>query len=276
MSITLLGGLTLAVSLISVTIYMAALGQILIGEHRPGLVRTAACRIVAALLYVWVGLTTLREHAQGPLLGLGVLTAAQFIWWVNAGADVWMTRKARKAVMTDPVFDAGVTAPVASDIPVLSNVVMTSEIDRLSEDQATIKQDISGLRTDVDKSTNARHYGEGALVFSIVVALLGLVFGLVVFNRADNAAALSKENAAIIAQQRDTIKKLTDTQVRLDTTVHEFCGLYGSFTGFYNVKARAVFPQGPDAYDAEFRKLLTSANHLDCGIVSPKDLPPVG
>jgi cell division protein FtsB len=272
MSVGLLGGLLLAVSLISVMIYAAALGQILVGEHRPGLVRTAICRIAAALLYVWVGLATVHEHVQGPLLGLGIFTAVQLMWQINSVADVRMTRKARKSVMTDPMYDTGLTTPVSPNIPLMSNVVVTSEIDRLSKEQGTIKQDVGKLRTDVDTGINARRYGVSAFIFTTLVAVAGLIFGLIVFNRADDAQALAHQNAAIIAQQRDTIAQLKATQVRLDLTVHEFCGLYGSFIGFYSLRSRALFTEGPTAYDNEYRNLVRSADRLQCGIKPPPDL----
>jgi hypothetical protein len=265
-SAALLGALLLAVSLVSVVIYMTALGQLLIGAHHRGLVRTAVCRLVAALLYVGVALATLHRNDQGPLIGLGVFTAVQLMWQANSIADVILTRTERRHPMSDPFsYDHGVTDPIASDAPLLSDAVTSAEIDRLSGNQTTMKRHIAGLRTDVDKTNSAWRYGVGALVFSIVVAGLGLIFGLIVFNRADNAQALAQQNAEIIKQQGIT-------QDKLDTTVHQFCGLYGSFIRFYNPKARAVFPQGPDEYDAEFHELLTESNNLQCGLKTPPGL----
>jgi hypothetical protein len=95
-SVELLGGLLLGVSLVSVLTYMVALGQLLSGPRRVGLVRTALCRLFAALLYVGVGLMTLHTHAQGPLIGLGVFTAVQVMWQANAVADVRLARRSRR------------------------------------------------------------------------------------------------------------------------------------------------------------------------------------
>jgi hypothetical protein len=265
-SAALLGALLLVVSLISVMVYMVALGQLLVGAHHRGLVRTAVCRLVAALLYVGVALATLHRNDQGPLIGLGVFTVVQLMWQANSIADVVLTRTERHAPMPDPFsYDHGVVDPTASDAPLLSDAVTSAEIDRLSGDQTTMKRHIAGLRTDLDKCTSAGRYGIGALVFAIVVAGLGLIFGLIIYNRADNAQELSQQNAGIIRQTRAT-------QSQLDTTVHQFCGLYGSFIKFYSLKSRAVSPQGPDEYDNEFRELLAESNSLQCGLKSPPGL----
>jgi hypothetical protein len=265
-SAALLGALLLVVSLISVVVYMIALGQLLVGAHHRGLVRTAMCRLFAALLYVGVALATLHRNDQGPLIGLGVFTVVQLMWQANSMADVVLTRTERHAPMPDPFsYDHGVVDPTASDAPLLSDAVTSAEIDRLSGDQTTMKRHIARLRTDLDACTSAGRYGIGALVFAIVVAGLGLIFGLIIYNRADNAQELAVQNTEIIKQMRAT-------QIQLDNTVHQFCGLYGSFVKFYSPKARVVFPEGPDAYDNEFRELLTEAGNLQCGLKPPPGL----
>lgn len=89
MTATILGGILLAVAFISLTIYVIALERLLLaGSRRPGLVRTATCRVIGAILYVGVALATILAPDTGPVVGLGVFVIVQLIWQGNAIADV--------------------------------------------------------------------------------------------------------------------------------------------------------------------------------------------
>jgi hypothetical protein len=270
MSVTLLGYALLVVSFISVLVYMGSLGQLLVGKRQPGLIRTGCCRLFAALLYVGVALTTIATNTQGAIIGLGVFTAVQLMWQANSIADVVLVRRARAGAMTTehPIHrePAGVAAPTANFIAPLGEVVVAAEIDRLSNEMISLKtEQVKDLEDRVDAMLGVRRYYWGLGAFGVIVGVLALVFGLVVFNRADDAQQLSQQNAKIIAQ-------LQQTQMRLDTTVHEFCGLYDSFLGFYNPRSKTAFQDGPGAYDLLFKKLLTSSDHLQCNLRSPVGL----
>jgi hypothetical protein len=270
MNVTLLGALLLTASLISTVIYMSAIGQLIAGPRRAGLLRTAWCRLIAALMYVGVGLVTLETHTSGPKIGLAVYTFAQMIWWVNARADVRLARRSKGEHVTDPHIDPTASSPLAPQYsPPLRNEVISLEIDRLSTVVTTLKKQVDDLQASSTTLRSAQNAATGALVFSIIMALVGLVFGLVVYNRADSAINLSQQNAQILAQ-------LKTTQDRLAASVHEQCTLYAEFISFYSARAKAASPQGPAAYDDAFRRLLASADHLQCGLSAPKDLPPAG
>jgi hypothetical protein len=266
-SVGLLGGLLLAVSLVSVLTYMVAIGQLLSGPRRPGLVRTGFCRLAAALLYVGVGLLTLHTHTQGPLVGLGVFTIVQIMWQANSVADVRLARRSRREAMSDPFEGLGVTEPVPNYATPLPPEVVSAEIDRLSTALGKVNKTVTALQKGSTAAANAQRYAIGALILALLLGLTGVIFGLVVFNRADSAVAQAQQNAIIIQQ-------LKDTQSQLAKSIHGQCSTYGLLIGTYNVKSRATYAQGGEtAYDDAFRNMLTEANALNCGIPTPKDLP---
>lgn len=88
-----LGWSLLGVALVSLTIYLLALWRLLHHPPHPGLRRTAACRVVAAVLYVGVALATLTDADAGPVIGLGVFIAAQLMWQAMAVLDVRLARR---------------------------------------------------------------------------------------------------------------------------------------------------------------------------------------
>ena len=269
MNVELLGGLLLTVSLVSVLTYMVALGQLLSRPRRPGLVRTGLCRLFAALLYVGVGLTTLHTHTQGPLIGLGVFTAVQVMWQANAVADVRLARRSRRQTVTDPFIHmpgAQSQVPPAYTAP-LPDALVSSEIDRLSTDLGKVNRTVTALQKGSTAAANAQRYAIGALILALLLGLTGVIFGLVVFNRADNAVTQSNQNAAIIQQ-------LKDTQLQLTKSVQGQCSLYSLLIGTYNAKSREAYTQGgPIAYDDAFRRMLAVSSDLGCGIPTPPALP---
>lgn len=171
--------------------------------------------------------------------------------------------------MSDPFLPAPGTqshVPPAYPQP-LPDSVVTSEIDRLTNELGKVQRIVTSLQSDKVAAANAQRYAIGALILAMLLGLTGVIFGLVVFNRADNAVAQSNQNAAIIQQ-------LKDTQTQLTKSVQGQCSLYSLLIGTYNTKARAAYAQGgPIAYDDAFRRMLAVATDLNCGIATPPDLP---
>ncbi|MGH3827637.1 MAG: hypothetical protein ACRDQX_10760 [Pseudonocardiaceae bacterium] len=93
MTATILGGALLGVATVSVAVYSIALHRLLTSPRRPGLIRTAACRVAGALLYLSVGVTTITNHRAGPVVGLGVFTAVQLGWQINSVLDIRIARR---------------------------------------------------------------------------------------------------------------------------------------------------------------------------------------
>lgn len=106
-----LGVLFLVVSAVSLVIQGASLRRLYhwpeIGGHTQnlvyrGLLRTSACRVLAALLYVGMGIATLLARSTLPVMALSVFTAVQMLWQANAVADVRLRHKLADDVETRP------------------------------------------------------------------------------------------------------------------------------------------------------------------------------
>lgn len=258
MSVVLLGGLLLAVSLISVVIYMAALGQLLVGEHQPGMIRTAVCRLLAALLYVGVALLTLHTNETGPLIGLGVFTAVQLMWQFNSIADVRLTRKQRRMAAM-PERDLGPRPSPSKHT--LKEAVVSAEIDRLSSNATTASSDVTNLRTDIDAVMANQRWWLAGLIFTFVVAATGCVLGL---TGGENVTGLVERNSSAIATFREA----------RDQIFAAMCAEHGVTLGSYNPRTGATYPGGERAYDAHMRKVVISAGQLECNLSVPPGLPP--
>jgi hypothetical protein len=161
----------------------------------------------------------------------------------------------------------GVPDPVPSYTAPIADAVISSELDRLSDELGKVQRTVTQLQTGKTEAANAQRYAVGALILAMLLGLTGVIFGLVVFNRADNAVTQSNQNAAIIQQ-------IKDTQAQLTKSVSGQCSLYSLLIGTYNTKARAAYAQGgPVAYDDAFRRMIATATDLNCGIPTPADLP---
>lgn len=276
MSVTLLGSLLLAVSLVSVVIYMASLGQLLIRARPPGMIRTSICRLLAALLYVGVGLITLETHETGPLVGLGVFTAVQLMWQANSIADVMLSRRLRKSgglvsfqesVMPLNPIDQ-FSDPADRHVPAnvsLSDAVVSAEIDRLSGLVTGLQTEQKKLKIDLTAALAGRRLAFSALGFAIVVAVVGLVFGLIVFERATNGETLAIQN-------RDAILEIKRTQLEIIDSVHNFCSVYDLSLDSYSPRIKATYPPGPAAYDEIYHRLLAGSDVLKCNLTPPPGL----
>jgi hypothetical protein len=195
------------------------------------------------------------------------------MWWVNSVSDVRLARRSEDDVVADSEQDSfGVTNPVANYAMPLADAVVSAEIDRLSEQANKMTRRVSKIEeARNDDKRNAR-YVRAAVAFTFIIAICGLLFSLVIYNRADQTAKLVEENARILATVQATQARLDATTARLDVSVHESCVLYALLLSQYNAKSRALSPRGPDGYDNDFRKLYASSQHQNCGIGEPPDL----
>lgn len=87
-----LNWLFLAVSAAALITQLAGLKRVL-SVPRPGLVRTVACRVAAAAIYVALGVATLLNRHSFHVLGLLVFSATQTLWLANTVADVRLRRE---------------------------------------------------------------------------------------------------------------------------------------------------------------------------------------
>lgn len=162
-------------------------------------------------------------------------------------------------VAIDPPQTAADTA--AADLALLASVeALTKQVEKLAPD-------VTNLKTEGKRSWAWIRGGMGFIAFDVVITIMGIIFGVVVLNIANQSEATAASAAL-------AIHDVQLTQTRIESSIHEQCTLYAEFLSFYSAKAKMVSPQGPEAYDQAFRNLLTSADHLQCGLSAPKDLPP--
>lgn len=90
----------MAVSVLSLLIQSAGFHRMLrqVGPNTPplvrrGMLRTAACRVAASVLYVVLGVMALLQGAATPVLALVIFTAVQVLWQANAVADIRLRRR---------------------------------------------------------------------------------------------------------------------------------------------------------------------------------------
>lgn len=91
------------VATMSLTTYIISLYKLLRRDHRPGLVRTALSRLVAACLYEAIGIVSIfqvhNNHNQitlSSIITLGIFAGIQILWQINSWLDVALTRKQPK------------------------------------------------------------------------------------------------------------------------------------------------------------------------------------
>jgi hypothetical protein len=76
--------------------------------HR-GLIRTSICRVLAAFVYVTVGIYTLRSESIMTEFSLWVFAGVQLIWILNAFADVRLWSFISRKVENTGVVDSETT-----------------------------------------------------------------------------------------------------------------------------------------------------------------------
>ena len=81
--------------------------------HR-GLIRTSICRVIAAIVYVAVGIYTLRSESVMTAFSLWVFAGIQLMWILNAFADVRLWEFLEKHII-NPVPGEPVKKEGASD-----------------------------------------------------------------------------------------------------------------------------------------------------------------
>lgn len=85
---TVLGGILLLTAVVSVIVQGSGLIRLRRRSPRVGMVRTAWCRVIAAFLYIGIGVVSItRPHASG-VVGVSVFIAVQFLWWGNSALDL--------------------------------------------------------------------------------------------------------------------------------------------------------------------------------------------
>jgi hypothetical protein len=113
---TILATLFLIVSVESVVVQARSLWRLLswnyddTSDHRrihDGMLRTAICRVIAAAIYVCVGVVTLIAQQALPVLALVVFSFVQLMWQGNAFADVRLRRDLTDGDSTRERDDAG-------------------------------------------------------------------------------------------------------------------------------------------------------------------------
>lgn len=92
----LLGLTLLLVSLVSLTTYSISFYRLTQQAHHKGLVRTATCRIVAALIYIAVGVVSTVGSEYSTVVALIAFVIVQLIWQSNSIADVMITKRENK------------------------------------------------------------------------------------------------------------------------------------------------------------------------------------
>jgi hypothetical protein len=103
----------LVMALISLTTYSIALYRLVTQPHHKGLVRTALCRVVAALLYTVVGLASITQNPYSGIIALVVFMGVQVIWQCNSIADVVITKRENKPASHRKVAYGGNEVPRA-------------------------------------------------------------------------------------------------------------------------------------------------------------------
>lgn len=95
MSVRILAEIAVVVASLSFVIYTVSLLVLLSRPRRPGLVRTAVCRMAGAASYIATGVTALIERHDFPIIALGVGVAVQAMWQANSIVDVRLTRRGK-------------------------------------------------------------------------------------------------------------------------------------------------------------------------------------
>lgn len=152
-----------------------------------------------------------------------------------------------------------------SDETRAADAALLASVEALTQQVGILTPKVGTLQQSDQKSWRWIKGGVGFIAFDVVVTLIGVIFGFTVYHIAHDGNDLAQQN-------HDLIQQVAVNQERLNTTVHEFCGLYSTFIGFYNAKSRANFAAGPEAYDRLYAHLIESSKTLDCKIPTPPGL----
>lgn len=107
----------LVVSLVNLTIQGVSLGCLTslsaTGPVEKRLLHTVACRVIAALTYVGLGVSALIKPPATGTIALTVSSAMLVMWWVNSAADVRLRR--RMGQLDSGELPARLPAPARAD-----------------------------------------------------------------------------------------------------------------------------------------------------------------
>lgn len=120
----------------------------------------------------------------------------------------------------------------------------------VAEHTAQLGQTVNELRklqTSDKQTRNIIKWIRGLLGFDIVGTVAGIIAGIV-FGASVQTLATANEKA---------IKQIS-------VATHEQCNLLDLFINLKNPNARAVFAQGPQAYDLDYQRIESSYHNLDC------------
>ena len=128
----------------------------------------------------------------------------------------------------------------------------------LAERVEALRKTLAGLSPEVTKLQSEQKTvwswlkGGGVLIaFDLLVTIAGVIFGVYLHRVQNNNEAL--------------IEQVQNNQMRLNTSIHETCNLYGTFLNFYSDAAKARFTGGPAQYDQLYLTLQNSSDRLQCG-----------
>ena len=88
-----IGCALLATSVASLAVYVASLLRLLAAPDNRGLVRTTACRVIAASLYILISMATIAGHRTSGLITVATFIVIQAMWQLNSIADVFLVRR---------------------------------------------------------------------------------------------------------------------------------------------------------------------------------------
>jgi hypothetical protein len=139
---------------------------------------------------------------------------------------------------------------------------IVAELDALSEETGNQFVSFATRADATEKQTTRTKRITWVLVVSVlvdVVLSVGAYFLVVQVRHNENANAATQRATSALTHRLD----VAQTATRQKT----LCPLYGVLLGAQNPKARAVFPQGPAAYDHVFAVIREGYAALGCSAV---------
>lgn len=154
-------------------------------------------------------------------------------------------------VPVDPTQDPHIAEDSQPPVSDTDNALAT-RMESLRQTLAELTPEVTKLQNEQKSTWTWLKGGAGFIAFDILVTALGLILGVNVYR-------VEHQNDALIAQ-------IQQQQVRLGTSIHETCNLYGLFDSFYSDAAKARFAGGPVKYDQLYAQLQVSSDNLQCGL----------
>lgn len=145
-------------------------------------------------------------------------------------------------------------AEEAQALAAMSDVdnALATRMESLRKTLAELTPEVTKLQNEQKSTWAWLKSGAGFVAFDIIITVAGIIYGY-------NLHTVEHQNDAILSQ-------VQAQQVRLATSIHETCNLYGTFINFYSPAAAARFASGPAQYNQLYIVLQHSADNLQCGI----------